>query len=221
MKARLSAALLISCAVLSAISIGPTATLLDNADVKVIRALEKPHVKGKFHEHKLNRVMIYLQPGRQRFEYQDEMKSAVFTWHAGDVEWSLAGGMHAPEVVSDDPFNIVEIELKTRGAEKPIGAGLDPLKVDPRHYTLEFENAQVRVLRVRIEPGGVAPMHEHSVDRVTVFLTDQDFRSTDPTGKIEVSKHIAGDVVWGTPLKYAEKNVSSKPFEVVTVEIKK
>jgi beta-alanine degradation protein BauB len=221
MKAKLSATLLICCAVLIAVPIGPTATLLENDEVKVIRALEKPHVKGKFHEHKMNRVMIYLQSGRQRFEYQDGRKPAVFDWRAGEVKWSAAGGLHSPEVVSNDPFNIVEVELKAPGTEKAISGELDPLKVDPRHYTLVFENAQVRVLRVRIEPGGVAPMHQHSVDRVTVFLTDQDFRSKDSTGKVEVSKHKAGDVVWGTPLTHTEENVSNKPFEVVTVEIKK
>ncbi|MDQ2775980.1 MAG: hypothetical protein M3Y57_13845, partial [Acidobacteriota bacterium] len=59
------------------------------------------------------------------------------------------------------------------------------------------------------------------VDRVTVFLTDQDFRSKDSTGKVEVSKHKAGDVVWGTPLRHTEENVSKNQFEVVTVEIKK
>ncbi len=189
--------------------------------MKVIRALEKPHVKGKFHEHEMNRVMIYLQSGRQRFEYQDGRKPAVFDWHAGEVKWSPAGGIHSPEVVSEDPFNIVEVELKAPGTEKAISGELDPLKVDPRHYTLEFENAQVRVLRVRIEPGGIAPMHQHFVDRVTVFLTDQDFRSKDSTGKVEVSKHKAGDVVWGTPLRHTEENVSKNQFEVVTVEIKK
>ncbi len=221
MKARLSATLLICCAVLSAIPISPTATLFENDEVKVVRALEKPHVKGKVHEHKMNRVMIYLQSGRQRFEYQDGKPPAVFNWHAGEVKWSPAGGMHSPEVVSDNAFNLVEVELKTPGTEKPISGKLDSLKVDPRHYTLEFENSQVRVLRVRIEPGGVAPMHEHSIDRVTVFLTDQDFRSKDAAGKVEVSKHKAGDVVWGTPLTHTEKNVGNKPFEVVTMEIKK
>ncbi len=28
----------------------------------------------------------------------------------------------------------------------------DAVKVDPKHYTVEFENDQVRVLRIRYEP---------------------------------------------------------------------
>src|SRR4051812_27475467 len=90
----------------------PSAKLFENDQVNVVRALEKPHVKGKFHEHKTNRVMIYLQSGSQRFEYQDGKKPERFDWKAGQVKWSPASGMHAPETVTDGPFNIIEIELK-------------------------------------------------------------------------------------------------------------
>jgi hypothetical protein len=71
MKTKVNATVLICCATLGAITVEPSATLLENDQVKVIRALEKPDVKGKFHAHAQNRVLIYLQPGRQRFEYQD------------------------------------------------------------------------------------------------------------------------------------------------------
>lgn len=214
------AAVLICCASLGAITIEPSATLFENDQVKVVRALEKPHVKGKFHEHTQNRVMIYLQSGRQRFEYQDGRQPAVFDWKAGEVQWSPADGMHSPEVVSNDPFNIIEILLKAPGTGKSAASNLDPLKLDPKHYKLEFENAQVRVLRARIEGHGVTPMHQHSLNRVTVFLTDQDFRVTDSKGKVSVVKHKAGDVVWGTPTTHSEENLSDHPFEVVAVELK-
>jgi hypothetical protein len=63
-------------------------------------------------------------------------------------------------------------------------------------------------------------MHEHAVNRVTVFLTDQEFRVTDPQGNVSVVKHKAGDAVWGTPISHREENVSDQAFEVVAVEIK-
>src|SRR6202167_2478170 len=185
MKAISKIQLILCCgAGLCALAVEPSATLFENGDVKVSRALEKPHVKGSFHEHKVNRVMVYLQAGSQRFEYQDGRKPAVFDWKAGQVVWSPPSGMHSPQVLDHD-FDIIEVELKTSGTDKAITGNLDPLTVDPSHYKLEFENPQVRVLRVRIEPHGVAPMHAHSTDRVTVFLTDQNFRTTDSTGKVE------------------------------------
>ena len=93
----------------------------------------------------------------------------MFHWQTGEVKWSPADGMHSPEVISNDAFNIVEIELKRPGKGTTITSNLDPVKIDPKHYKLEFENSQVRVLRVKIEAHGTASMHEHSLNRVTVF----------------------------------------------------
>ena len=56
---------------------------------------------------------------------------------------------------------------------------------------------------------------------VTVFLTDQNFRTKDSTGKVATVEHKAGDVAWGTPIEHTEQNLSDQPFEAVTVEIKK
>jgi uncharacterized RmlC-like cupin family protein len=214
------AALLLLGAALAPIPTSPSAVLLENDEVKVARALEKNQVVGKFHQHEMNRVMVYLQSGRQRFEYQDGRQPAVFDWKAGQVVWSPPSGMHSPKVLDHD-FDIIEIELKTPGTDKAVSSTLDPLKVDPGHYTLEFENPQVRVLRVRIPPHGVAPMHAHSTDRVTVFLTDQDFQTKDSRGMVATVEHKAGDVAWGTPIEHSEQNLSNRPFEAVTVEIKR
>jgi hypothetical protein len=76
-------ALLLLGAVLAAIPTAPSAPLFENNEVKVVRALEKDQVVGKFHQHDRNRVMVYLQSGRQRFEYQDGRPPAVFDWKAG------------------------------------------------------------------------------------------------------------------------------------------
>ena len=211
---------LTSCVVFGAISVEPSTVLFENEQVKVLRALEKPHVKGKFHEHPMNRVMVYLQPGRQRFEFQDGRPPKVFDWKEGQVEWSPPDGMHSPEVLSDAPFNIIEVLLKTRGTDKAITDSLDPLKLDPKHYKLELENSSVRVFRVTVEPHGSTPMHQHSLNRVTVFLTDQDFRTEDQDGKVTTVHHKAGEAAWGTPLTHKEENLSDKPFEAVTVELK-
>jgi hypothetical protein len=219
MKMMLLAALLLFSGAIASIPTLPSAVLFDNSEVKVSRALESNHELGKFHQHKLNRVMIYLQGGRQRFEYQDGRKPEVFDWKAGQALWSPADGMHSPQIL-DSSFNIIEVEVKTPGTDHPIGGSMDPLKVDPRHYKLEFENPQVRVIRVRIEPHGTTPMHEHSTDRVTVFLTDQKFRIKDSTGKVAMVEHKAGDVAWQTPLTHTEQNLSDQPFEAVAVEVK-
>jgi hypothetical protein len=194
-------------AALASIPTAPSAVLFDNNEAKVLRALEVYNVPAKFHRHEINRVMVYLQSARQRFEYQDGRQPETFDFKAGEVLWSLADGMHAGQVLDHD-FNIIEIELKTPGTTQAITGKLDPLKVDPSHYTLEFENPQVRVLRLRIEPHGKTKQHAYSTDYAVVFLTD-------------TAEHKAGDVVWETPTMQAEQNVSDKPFEAVIAEVKK
>jgi quercetin dioxygenase-like cupin family protein len=214
-----SAALLFLGAVLAPIPTQPSATLLENDQVKVMRALEQTNGVGKFHKHDSNRVMVYLQSGKQRFTYQDGRKPETFDWKAGQVVWSPAAGMHAGEVL-DHPFNIIEVELKNKGTDAPVTAGRDPLKVSPKNYKVEFENPQVRVLRVMIPPHSSVPMHEHKLNRVTIFLSDQHFSAKDSTGKVTTTDHKAGDIAWGGALEHAEQNLSDQPFEAVVVEVK-
>jgi hypothetical protein len=47
----------------------------------------------------------------------------------------------------------------------------DPVRVDPQHYTVEFENDQVRVLRIRYGPHEKSVMHGHPAG-LAVFLAD-------------------------------------------------
>ena len=47
----------------------------------------------------------------------------------------------------------------------------DPVKVDSKHYKVEFENDQVRVLRISYGPHEKSVMHEHPAS-VAIFLTD-------------------------------------------------
>jgi uncharacterized RmlC-like cupin family protein len=194
-------------------------TPIDNDQVKVVVVNQAPHVKTKLHQHTVNRVMIYLQPGKQTIAYEDGQK-VLLEWKAAEAKWSPAGKMHIAEITSDSPVKIVEVELKkAAGSGKP-GGTLDPVKIDPKHYKVEFENPQVRVLRVRIGAHESAPMHEHMLNRVVTYITDQRVKITGADGKSDVAEHKAGDVAWAGPAKHKEENLGDKAFEVVVVELK-
>lgn len=208
------------CFALAVAATAQNNTVIDNDQVKVLKVPVRPHEKTRLHQHTVNRVMIYLQPGHQNINYQDG-KKVVLDWRAGEAKWSPASGMHIAEITTDKPVTIVEVELKKGGdpAKHP-GGPLDPVKIDPKHYQVEFENDQVRVLRVKIGPHESAPMHEHSLNRVVTYITDQNFQVTAADGKSEHVQHKAGDVSWGAPAKHKEDNLSDKPFEVLVVELK-
>jgi quercetin dioxygenase-like cupin family protein len=192
---------------------------IDNDQARVVVAHDQPHKKGTPHQHKLNRVMIYLQAGTQ--EFVSEGKKSTLSWKAGDVKWSPAGGVHTSEIISDSPVTMVEVEVKKPGdPSKKITTPLDPVKVDGKDYKVEFENDQVRVLRVKFGPHQGAPMHEHQLNRVVVYLTDQSTRLTSPEGKVETTGHKAGEYSWGGPTKHKEENLLDTPFEGIVVEFK-
>ena len=193
---------------------------IDNDQVRVLKVVAQPHAKGQPHEHKINRVMIYLTPGRQEITPQGG-KTALLEFKAGGVKWSPASGMHVSEIISDQPVPVVELELKKPGGSaKNVNAVLDPVKVAPGNYKVEFENSQVRVVRVKIGAHQKVPLHEHVLNRVVVYLTDQNASMTTPDGKTETAQHKAGEMSWGGPNKHREENLRDGPFEAVAVEFK-
>jgi quercetin dioxygenase-like cupin family protein len=95
----------------------------------------------------------------------------------------------------------------------------DPVKVDPKHYKVEFENDQIRVLRITYGPGEKSVMHEHP-DAYAVFLTDAQSQFTLPNGKKEKNSPKAGMTIWSPAGKHLPENLGDKPFELVLVELK-
>ena len=204
---------------LAASAFGQAAPAIENDSVRVPVAHQQPHARTPLHQHPFNRVMIYLQSGSELFTYPNK-PPATLNFKAGEVEWSPAGGMHTAEIVSPHPVTIVEIELKKPGAKLSATGPLDPVVVDPKHYQVEFENDQVRVLRVRIGPHESTPVHKHALNRVVTYVTDQDFRVTSADGKVERVQHEAGEVTWSGPATHKEENLSGHPFEVLVAELK-
>jgi quercetin dioxygenase-like cupin family protein len=192
---------------------------LDNDQVRVLAVTEQPHVKTALHEHKVNRVMVYLNAGKQEMTRDD--KKTLVEYKAGEAKWSPASGMHQVELVSATPLQIVEVEIKKPGdPAKTVNTPLDPVKIDKQDYKLEFENSQVRVVRVKLAAHRKVPEHEHQLNRVVVYLTDQNGSMTGSDGQTTTSQHKAGDVSWGGPVKHREENLMDKPFEAIVVELK-
>jgi quercetin dioxygenase-like cupin family protein len=96
----------------------------------------------------------------------------------------------------------------------------DPVKVDSRHYTVEFENERVRVVRIKYGPGEKSVMHSHP-ESVAVFLTDAHARFTYPDGRAEDINASAGTVQHMDAFTHLPENVSKNSFEVIQIELKR
>jgi hypothetical protein len=95
----------------------------------------------------------------------------------------------------------------------------DAVKVDPKHYKVEFENDQIRVLRVNYGAHEKSVMHSHP-DTLAVFLNDGHAQFTMPDGKIVDAPVKAGATQYSTAGKHLPENLGDTPFEVIVVELK-
>jgi len=100
-----------------------------------------------------------------------------------------------------------------------VAMGQDPVKVDPNHYKLVSENAEVRVLRIHYGPHEKSVMHAHP-DLVVVYLTDMHVKMTMPDGKSQEQTGKAGEAQWTPAGTHLPENLSDKAIEGILVELK-
>jgi hypothetical protein len=88
-----------------------------------------------------------------------------------------------------------------------------------QNCTVDFENDDVRVLRIKYGPNDKYIEREHG-DGVLIFLSDHHIRFTHPDGKIVESDTKVGDTLWASGTKYLPDNLSDDPLELMLVEFK-
>jgi quercetin dioxygenase-like cupin family protein len=95
----------------------------------------------------------------------------------------------------------------------------DPITIDPKHYTVEFENEKVRVLRIKYGPHEKSPMHRHPAS-VAVLLTPHHSRHTFSDGRVQDMHGKPGDVMYMDKTEHAPENANDSTMELIAVELK-
>jgi hypothetical protein len=126
-------------------------------------------------------------------------------------EETMKAAIHATVV-------IVAVTLLSFSVARTVRAQ-DAVKVDPKHYKLEFENDQIRVVRIHVGPHEKTVMHDRPAG-VAVFLTANYARFTLRDGKTEERSAKAGEVRWQPALKFSAENLSDKPLSLIYIEPK-
>lgn len=96
---------------------------------------------------------------------------------------------------------------------------LDPVKVDPDHYKVEFENDRVRVLRVKFGPHEKSVMQEHP-SLLEINLTIAHLFVSYPDGRTENIHSKAGQVHLLPAAARQPENLSDFPYEAIAIELK-
>lgn len=101
----------------------------------------------------------------------------------------------------------------------PIVLAQDAVKVDPKHYTVVSENAQVRILKVHYGPHEKSVMHSHPAT-VAVFLTDAKGVFNLPGGKKQDFAVKAGEAQYEAATVHLPENTGDAGMDAIVVELK-
>lgn len=190
-------------------------TEFENDRVRILRIAYGPEEESKMHHHPES-VAVFLTDAQAQMTLPDgSVEEMAVT--AGDAMYT-GPGQHLPKNSSDAPFEVVEIELKSGGSSAE-ASGPDPTAVDADHYTAEFENDWVRILRITYGPGEESTMHFHP-DSVAVFLTDHMVQMTMPDGSTQETSAKPGEVMFTPAGQHLPKNISDSTLELVLIELR-
>jgi quercetin dioxygenase-like cupin family protein len=95
----------------------------------------------------------------------------------------------------------------------------DVVQVGGDTHKVLLENAQVRVLAVKIKAGEKVPMHAHPAS-VSYLLTDGKLRITLADGKTVDKEPKAGTATWSEAVTHAVENIGTGDFTQVQIELK-
>ena len=94
----------------------------------------------------------------------------------------------------------------------------DIVSLAPNNAKVEYEDAHVRVVRLKIAPHQTLPMHERPA-RVVIPLTRNNVDLISPDGNRRTIDVPPGQIAWSGPTKRSVTNLDT-PVENVIVEIK-
>jgi len=124
----------------------------------------------------------------------DECTVTVIVSYAGDsaVDSPCAGCARTPRRAGRGQAALAAALAALGGGG---AAAQDAVKVDPSHYKVLVNNAQVRVLRIHYGPHETSKPHAHP-NSVVTYLTDARTKMDLPGGKSMVMEGKAGESAW-------------------------
>lgn len=187
--------------------------VFENDQVRVVRWVVPVGGKTLNHSHP-NNLSVALADYNGKVTTPDGKTNEVHL-KAGSVTWRDAG-IHVVENIGQQPMVGIIVEPKQPASARPAGSP-DPVALDPQHQKVEFENAQIRVIRER--QSGSFPMHGHP-DNVQILLADLHVALTTADGTTQTATGKAGEARWRSATQHAGRVVGQQPLDQIVVEMK-
>jgi len=156
--------------------------VFENAWARATRVTYGPHETAPVHDHSLTPTAIYIyvtDGGEFRFKHMTGFKVAgtVITRpavKAGAIRFAhSAPETHSVEYLGAAPTEYIRIELRTEARDLPLrNIRIPPPAMDPSKSAVvnEFENGQVRILRVVCAAGERCPPSKNPNDPAIVTV---------------------------------------------------
>jgi hypothetical protein len=165
--------------------------IFENAWARASRVTYGPHETAPVHEHPPTPTTVYIyvtDGGEFRFRHITGFKVSGYTItrpavKAGAIRFAhSAPETHSVEYLGDAPTEYVRIELRTEPLDIPIRdvripPAAPPVGIDPAVSTIrkEFENGQLRILRVVCAAQQACPPSQNPADpAIATVLTGPD-----------------------------------------------
>jgi hypothetical protein len=155
--------------------------LLENQWVRATRVTYGPHESAPVHQHPPTPTTVYIyitDGGVMRFHHvtgdnvagMDINRKPV---QAGAIRFAHgAPETHSVQYLGDDATEYIRLELRTEPLDRPkrdVRLPPMPLEVSKPAVRIQFENGQVRILRVACAAGQLCPASEHPDDPAVVI----------------------------------------------------
>lgn len=191
----------------------------ENDVARLLRITYGPGEQSVMHYHPSN-CSIAINPTSWRMtgpdgEVAEEAQGTRGTVNCGN------GSIHLPENSGTAAADVLLMEF--RDGATP-GTALETeypgaVAADPDHYSVEFENAVVRILRIAYEPGDVSVMHHHPAN-CALFLTATTSHMTDAAGETTESINTPNTLNCGDASVHRPANAGTESNEVILIEFK-
>jgi hypothetical protein len=184
--------------------------LFENAWVRATRVVYGPHESAPVHNHPPTPTTVYVyltDGGAMRFHHVtgDHVAGVSIDRRpvkAGAIRFAHgAPETHSVEYLGDEPTEYLRIELRTEPLDRPAhDVRLPPVAMDLSKGAVQsqFENGQVRIVRVVCPAGGRCPASGHA---------------SEPAVVVTMSGRRRGEVEWSPP-------PVEGPAEQIRIELK-
>lgn len=193
----------------------------ENDLVRLVRIDYGPSESSVMHTHPANCSVALGDASWRMTDPDGEVTEDTST--LGEVSCGEAT-VHLPENAGSGPAELILIELEDARTAQPQPAAEqehpDAVAADPDHYSVEFENDAVRLLRIRYGPGESSAMHHHPAN-CAIFLSDQPATFELPSGDVEEAEPAAtGEVSCVDAETHLPTNAGEGELELILLEFK-